>query len=119
MRAIILATAILLAGCVSTGDRQLLQHKAPTAQFLFPGSIENAEACLTTALGAVADQGATGSMAVEDTATGRVIRITNMANPVVVVDLDKGVDGTRVTYRSRYRTGYGHITNAVLACRAP
>jgi len=98
-------------------DRLMLRDKEPTATFTTARSVDEVAACIESGLRAVADPGSLGSLAVTDEGSTRVIRMTTMANPTVVITLAPAPQGTQVDYRSRYRTGYGAVTNAVLGCR--
>lgn len=89
--------------------------KAPTAEFTTDKSIAAAAECVETAVRAVADAGHTVSATQDGEA--RIVWVTTLANPNVAVRMTPAGEGTHVDYRSRYRTGYGKFTNAVLACR--
>lgn len=108
---------LALAGCASNpdSDRHMLGDKAPTAEFVTEKSVDEAHKCILSGVQAVADSGHTVSS--KQDGFMRVIEVTTLANPIIAVRIAQASGGTSVDYRSRYRTGYGKFTNAVMACR--
>lgn len=116
MRIFMIAAVALLAGCATSAfDRQQMPSKTPTAEFTTGKPIAETAECVETAVRAVSDAGHTVSATQDGEA--RIVWVTTLANPNVAVRMTPTGGGTHVDYRSRYRSGYGKFTNAVLACR--
>lgn len=109
--------AVLLAGCM-TGtpvERQQMPDKEPHATYTTAKSLAETAECIETGVRAVSDAGHAVSAA--ENGEARILWVTTLANPVIAVRMEPVEAGTYVEYRTRFRTGSGSFTNAVMACR--
>lgn len=113
MRTAVFVVAALIAGCsMSRADRVMLKNKDPIATFETDKTPEQYIGCLNPII-----MGVNPSAHLLRDGNAHVLRTTTFANTQVVVEAHPTASGSRVIYRSRFRTGSGEYTEAVKSCQ--